>query len=601
MRRAAALLALLGWGCAERSLRVIGEVPPEVAYVALLVEQQNEALTSSGLLPWAEGSALQRFLQTTGEIPEGATAIVAGYSASQIALFPSLDDLGDRRVRRAAPGGPRLPSPDWSSAGEVRDGRAELGREVGGLALTFDGLPGCSALLAGPPVGVVHCLDAFCRAETEALSCRTRFQLDCEAAVQSQVIVVDTDLGGTLSASLDDAPCEQVTREGDGALVTECGGCRSIFFGLAQPSVGKVEALKLVDRATGEPLGDPAEERGWLLDFARVPGCDATGVAILREGADPAAAARRLAFVDLARFQTTLVRAYADSDFLAIEPDPGGDGVIAAVASARGLSLVRYGCTGDPVQEVLVQSQPVDRALRLQASEGEAPPELLLAWATTSTGAARGRLASIEPRDLQVQVLRDLPDVVRIGAIQPVAASRIAVAGDLLTPVMSGSVVWLVPRTGSEPLRALDLSHPTLSERATSFAALPAPPTLFGVFGDGVSEAALRVAALSPGLDEPGFQRRVQDYAAPSRPSAIRAYGEGRAVLTLVPPGQVNEGPQGDTVAVLVDLAAERILGGRTPIGYGPALIAAGSEEAVYFLMTWTGTLVRWTPGARPI
>lgn len=597
MRWAGPLCLLSAAACADPALRVIGEVPAEVTHAALLVEHQGSVLASSGLLPWRTDAATEGLLPSAGAIPEGATAIVVGYAPLPEAIRYAYDDLGDRPLRRATPGAPRLPPADWASSGMVLGGTAELTQDPGPLALTFDGLPECTQPILGPQVGVVDCAGSYCRGTAEPLGCQTRVAVACEAIDRRYTVTIDRSETGGMSAQLDDAPCESAREDPDGAVRTTCGGCRSTFYPLPQPPFGSLASLNLVDEATGEPLGGPADEHGWLVDFAPLPGCGAVGVVVVRQSPAPSAPAPRLVLVDLERLEVTAARTYPELDFLAVEPNPSGDGFFAVVAEAGGSSLVRFGCSVEVRAQVPIERRPLDRPARLWASGPNEAPELLLAYAVTSTGTHQGRLAAIDPRDLHTTRSWALPDFVRVFAVEPMPNERIAVSGDILTPTKSGSVLWLIARSGDTPIQPLDPGDRSLSERATSLAARATPPAAFGVFADPVSEAAVRYASLSPGLEEPGFRGRIQDYAASSRPSAIRALGDGRAVLTLVPPGAPGAPPEGDTVGVLLDLNEERLLGGRTPIGYGPALIAAHSEGATYFLLPWTGTLVRWRPG----
>ncbi len=190
MRRLAlTLAAALASGCSLTDARtLVAALPEDVVWLALLVPAEDGSVGEATGIVRRDGDATTVVL----ERPAGALRVV-GWSERDLepaGPLPAEDVLARERLRLAAPGEARLPTPSWSVVGEG-GGDAPIATTMSGAALALGAswLPACPVLAAEPVLADFAC--GACGAIVRQQGCRLTLEGTCTTGNLEGVVAGD--------------------------------------------------------------------------------------------------------------------------------------------------------------------------------------------------------------------------------------------------------------------------------------------------------------------------------------------------------------------------------------------------------------------------
>lgn len=573
---ASGLAAALLSSCADPSIAIILEPPPEVTRVAVMFFEPDGAfLDSTGLLERPHGAAFQSSLPL--DAAEISEVRAAGFSDAALAVLdlPRREVLEAGGLRPAGPADAVLPAADWEGFGAPTFGVVRVAEVTSGVALTAPWLPPCPTLI---PAGVSarvdsRCYDRRCSVEVRQSECVLEGDL-APCGLDFSRLDVDGRGGGA------GGRCHLAEPAPDATLTVECESCVGDLYVPPGPPRFDVELRAIVEAppTPGGGVRDPPS--GYL-----------SGLAVLEDRVIVSGHGGRFEGVACAGTEVSSIwvleleglrpmgTATAAPCLLALTRDPGRTAVLAGFGGAQ-FQLARLDERGHTVKS-LALSAPAPATHQLSALAVTADGAWLVAGFSSFDlpGRLPGKLALVDSRSLELRALVDTePTVLAITATRgPVVA--LSTDPDALILFFDAASRTVGSKVHTAPSR-------DANKTARYLTYLP---------GDDL------VVASSPGFDAPaihlvdeevGWIDLATSYEGVLSPTAIYPWpvGHRRAVVATV-------GERNLAGLVLFDGELVRFLPGVTEIGFGAATAVDGDGAGrVYFLLAWSGQLARVRP-----
>ena len=574
-------------GCtAPSTWRAIGDVPADIAYLAVVSLDEDGALvTASGLLARESSSTLFSLIE-----PEVTLSVVGWTEAELAKTIAGVDaaTLASTRLERADSTDPVLPVASYRASGTVGDTEAQLSTA---LPKTFDltapWVPRCPVLVEGTADGDLRC--PACRVSVTQDACRLSFTpagcgvLTLDATVEAR---------GTIRFDRPELlkTCESVTSTGSKRFDCERPDGSSctldLYEGDAPPSfdvasVAPLGAQELIANPGGRQEDRPV--RGYFAGLVDVP--DGAVVAVYEAGGewkcpvDVLSPNKRSSLVFIGRDAPLRVvgTATAPPCLTHIVPDQAGFlGVFGDTTQRIG----RFDAQGR-----LLESAPIPQI--------PGPPSFVVRM-LLSADRRRVGLVLLDPSTVRAVTFLAVFDVATLSQLFPLvglsdqAYATATVGPDLFVSFESDDA-------GSATIDAAGMR--TLIPSRDRQCGLPT----MGISSLGIAQATtvstgrvlLSARAFSPALlwvDAARasckpialFDEGLEPYATVSLGAGSAAYG-GTSIT-------------GDAFVGLLDVGDERIIRGATKVGKGiVSQLVAGSQGEIWAVLTGEAKVARLT------